>query len=150
VPRVSGAAARQGGALRLGDDAGAAAAADGLAAAPGGGAAAAGRGYREGSQEATWLLDLMTGCVAVLLTVHNVRRPAPTCLYRVPYPCTPPYLYTLTAPIRIPPSSEAPHPSAASGVLLAGAELRARVRHVHRRGGWHTVSAVGHEEVWIF
>jgi len=73
------AAARQGGALRPGDEAGgAAAAADGLAAAPGGGGAAAGRGYREGSQEATWLLDLMTGCVAVLLTVHNVRLPAPT------------------------------------------------------------------------
>ena len=57
------AAARQGGALRPGDEAG---------------GAAAGRGYREGSQEATWLLDLMTGCVAVLLTVHNVRLPAPT------------------------------------------------------------------------
>lgn len=42
--------------------------------------AAAGRGYREGSQEATWLLDLMAGCVAVLLTVHNVR-PGPVPLH---------------------------------------------------------------------
>lgn len=67
-----------GGALRGAAGEGAAAAEGGeggAAPVPGAAAAAAGRGYREGSQEATWLLDLMAGCVAVLLTVHNVRSP---------------------------------------------------------------------------
>ncbi|KAK9835338.1 hypothetical protein WJX81_003256 [Elliptochloris bilobata] len=65
--------AQGGSTLRAGAGEGAAAeeGAPGAAAAPGGVAAVAGRGYREGSQEATWLLDLMAGCVAVLLTVHN-------------------------------------------------------------------------------